>query len=97
MYEPYLLDVFLRVLAHLAGPLGLGLQVWKLLLPISQGALVQPKHPGHLADGVIELEVLVEVECHKITCFCQSGNKTFANVRKRKYLCNTFKGNYNIN
>ena len=62
--EAYLLDVLFRILAHLVGALGLGLQVGELGLPEAKRALVEVEHLGHLSDGVVELQVFVQIEGH---------------------------------
>ena len=58
------LDVLFSILTYFVGSGSLGLQIGKLCFPETQRALVEAKHLGHLLDGVVELEVFVQIQCH---------------------------------
>ena len=70
--EPDLFDVLLRVLAHLVRSGSFRFQIGELRLPVAQGALVEAEHLGNLLDGVVELEVLVQIQGHISSLFLLS-------------------------
>ena len=83
VYNANLLDVLLRILAHVLSH-GLGFQMRKFRLPKTQSALTYVEHRRHLLDGVVQLHVLIGIQCH-IIC------NLFAKVTKTKYLCKRFR------
>ena len=64
MNQSYLLNVLLLILAYLRRAAGLRLQVWKLLFPIAQRALIESKHFSYFLDGIVALQILIQVQCH---------------------------------
>jgi hypothetical protein len=88
MYQANLLNVFLLILTYLGGSAGLGFQVRKLLLPITQCALVDPKHVSNFLDGIIELEILIQIQCHSTNTSygCKDTKKNGKNKIKKHIL-----------
>ena len=65
VYHANLLNVLLRILAHILS-YGLRFQMRKLRLPIAQCRLAHVEHLCHFLDGIVEFHVLVGVQCHII-------------------------------
>ena len=66
MNEAYLFNILLLILADLGRSAGLRSQKAELLYLVPERTLRQVTHLCHLLDGVVELQVLVQIQRHNI-------------------------------
>jgi hypothetical protein len=62
----------------------------KLLLPVTEGALVDAEHLGYFLDGVVQLQVLVQVQCHNILILLAKVRKKNGLTKYQPVFCNFF-------